>query len=744
MTSKKNRVFFLLFITFNCIPGFALSLGEPCFKNNKNFITRYFSGQSNPSELENFFNCIDNSIQLFLNHTRTANPNYYTQTELRRFMQYIGMGLTKEQKMSMSESEYIAKAEKISKAILNLKVGFIGGHSDRLYKREIALCRTMISILRKRMRAMHSVVSTLTQILNKQKVSRKELIQTTDTMKTNLVTLGTQLSKLSFSSNLSLLNKLPREIKTIGFSNTNLQYWKPVLHLLVQWKNIFLNSPKNIIKKKDWPVLLDTFGQIATLWFYYKRFLENRSLLDFRIIQHTQHFISYSLNVIRKAQHQSKKKDIFLSDVDELARRIWFLPDLSKPIFRLSLRSAVCFIINPLKNGQSCKYSMTNDIKSEDFTIHFSDLAFTITDTKEIYESSSGNNSDRIQETHWEILRQHVNSWIKTENQIRKTSQLPSLFGSPHLWLNRNINITPDRRLSFYTQRTDNIPLISHLNWQSHLMKFFTSAYTQRNTKVNQTLWNTMIKEWTAFSIALYKDMKWQHFQKLGFQIFKHGDFLTSYSNGDKILQEEEILELFSFFTSSLRTIVYTLNTMQSCESSRLYHLTADCFWNNLHDLPPAVFVGLPKLVESFSENNDKKINYINRFNSFYNNQEDISFKSLFEMFLFIHYQENTMEHLDQDYSQYLSARELEPLLNIFEQTLIDDMPFIYSKKDAFAFITYLFHYGEVPIFSDTNKISSPIRFSNWLLQPKKWQLLHIEREQILHTLFLINKKLGS
>ncbi len=743
MTFKKSSIFFLLFITVQCVPVFALSLGESCFKNNKNFITRYFSGQSNLSELENFFNCIDNSIQLFLNHTRTANSGYYTQIELRRIMQYIGMGLTKAQKMSMSESEYIAKAEQISKTIFNLKRGFIRGDPNRLHLTEINLCKKILSILRKRMRAMHSSMPILTAILNKKNISRKQLMQATDTMKTNFITLGNELSKLSFSSNLSILNQLPEEIQKIGFSNTNLQYWKPALRLLAQWKNMFLNSQKNIIQKKDWPALLDTFGQMAALWFYYKRFLESRSLLDFRIIQHTQHFISHSLNIIRKAQKQSGKNNIFLSDIDELARRVWFLPHLSKPIFRLSLRSAFCFIISPLKTKQTCKYNTTNDINSENFIIHFSDLTFTITDTKEIYESSSGDKSDKIQKEHWEILRKNLNSWIKSENTLRTTSQLPTSFGSPQQWLKRNINITSDKRISFYEQRTDNTPLLSSLNWQSHLMKLITSAYTERENQVTPKLWNTMIKEWTAFSIALYKDMKWQHFQRIGFQIFKHGDFLTSYSNGDKILQEEEILELFSFFASSLRTIIYTLDSMPSCSSSKPYHLTASCFWNNLQDLPPSVFAGFPQLIESLSNNEDKKVNYINRLSSFYSAQEDISFKSLFEMFLFMHYQENTMENLDQDYSQHLSTRELEPLLPVFEQTLINDMPFVYKTTDAFAFITYLFHYSEVPIFSDTNKISSPIRFSNWLLQPQKWQL-QIDREKILHTLFLINKKLGK
>ena len=98
----------------------AISLEDNCFKQHANFISRYFSVQSQPQssklirELEDFFDCIDNNIQLFLNHTpNTGNPNYYTQTELRRAIQFLGARKS--------------KAEEISKAILNLKTGFIGG-----------------------------------------------------------------------------------------------------------------------------------------------------------------------------------------------------------------------------------------------------------------------------------------------------------------------------------------------------------------------------------------------------------------------------------------------------------------------------------------------------------------------------------------------------------------------------------------------------------------------------------------
>lgn len=713
---------FSLFIIFYCTPLFAFSLEYSCLNQNKQFISRYFSGQAKPQEIEFFFDCIDNTIQLFLNHTRTKNPNYYTQTEIRRFMQYMGSNRT--------------RAEAISQAMLNLKKGFIGGNKNQLSLSEIILCRQILSIFRQRMRALRFIMPKLINTLNKKNITRQQLINATETMKTNLLALGNQLSKKKFSSDLSLLSQLPKNIETLGFSRTNLKYWRPALRLLSQWKNIFLSSPKQIIQNNEWPFLLDSFGQLATLWLYHKRFLEGRSWINFHAIQHTQHFLSHSMDLARNAQKQYGKRDISLTNIDELARRVWFLPYLSTPVFRLAVRSTFCFLLDPLTNNKTCKYNL--DFKNSNTKISFSDMTFTITETKEIYESKSGKKSDQIKKPHLEILKSYLGSWINSENTIRRTSLLPPLFGSPNKWLKRRMDITSDRRLLFYKERTDDHPFLSHLNWQSHLMKLVTSAYTKRGTKVNHTLWKTMIREWTALSISLYKDMQWQSFQTLGYQIFRHGDFLTSHSNGDKILQEQEILELFSIFMSSLSTVISALDVMQSCKSKKPHYLHTDCIRDHLSHLPQKIFTGFPKLSEELAQDEKKKTSYIDKLHSFYNKKETLSLKNLFELFLFVHYQENTMEYLDRNSSQDLDAWELVSLLDIFESTLIDDIPLIYTKKEAFAFITYLFHYGEIPIFD--KKISSPTQFSHWLLKPEKWKELKADRKDVLHTLFLMNK----
>ena len=723
----------VLFLTILCGPFAYGFTKDSCLNTNKQFISRYFAGHTDESELDSFFDCIDDNIQTVLNHTETGNPNYYTQTELRRLMQYMGTNR--------------AKAEQISQALIDLKAGLIGGRTNRLTLKEIAVCRKILNILRERMRAVRGIIPVLNQVLNKQAVSRKTLITTTDLLQTNLITLGVELSRLSFASRLSLLSDWPRNLNILGFSHAQLKYWRPSLALLDQWKQTFIPSSGSAISSGEWLLLLGSFARLSSLWFYHKRFLEGRRWLNPNVIQHTQHFLSYSLNLVRETHKQSGQRDILLSNLDELARKLWFLPHLSRPVFRLGLRSTFCFLLNPLTNRRPCKYEM--DFEGADAVIKFSDLTFTVANRGETHEKKrvgENSESERFGKEHLEPLREYMNAWIRTENRMRQEGRLPPvLFGSPSAQLNRKLNVTDDgTQLVFYASRGDDIALMSYLNRHSHLTRLITYAYTRReNQPVDQELWNTMIKEWTVFAMSVYRDMRWQSFQRLGFQVFNHGDFLTSQSNGDGLLQEEEILELFSLFTSSLSAVVTAMDKMQDCRinqgSGGLYRLRADCVWSGLHQLSSSLFAGAPRLLSEFSRDEGYKADYMLKLREFYSEKEELSPSDLFNTFLFVYYQENTMEYLDKDRSQDLSVQELEPLLNVFEQILIDRVPLVQTKREAFAFMTYMFHYGHIPIFGDERGFSAPLRFSNWLLDPSQWLELRTRRINLLRTLYLLN-----
>ncbi len=710
----------------------GLAIESSCFNKNKKFLAHYFSGKKvRATQLENFFDCLDNLIQALLNHTRTEHQEYYTQTELRRFIQYMGGA-----KNLNTEKEVRARAEQMSQALLQLKVGFIGGLPNRLTIDEITLCRKILYVFRDRMSVLSPSMPLIIQAFREPRTAG--LVQAMKLVKTHAGGLAEDLSGLSFSSDLSLLVKFPDHIQTLtGVSQKSLKYWGPSLLILQQWQKIF-GSSGQIIKSPELSPLLDSLGELFALWLYHNRFLTGQFYLHSSVVQNTQYFLSRSLKVLEQALKSSGKKHIALSDMDELARRVWFLPVLSRPLFRLGLRSVSCFLLKPLANKKACGY--TTDFKETTATVRFSDLTFTVTDEKEIQESLSGGTEEHINFKELKVLEEYLDSWSGAEKQIRQTGSLPSLFGSPGQWLKRKMALTPKGSLSFQVERKDNVSFLSQLNWQSHMMKWVSTAYTNRGEgPVNQKLWNTMIREWTTLAIALHKPLKWEQFQKAGFQVFRHGDFMTSRSNGDGVLQEGELLELFALSVSSATLLFSSLKLMAHCEGAPPYHLPAGCMWALLEEIPKELFAGFPVLEQSLLAQEDKKSSYIGVLKSFYNQEDFIPYKDLFKIFLFIHYQENMLEHLDLDQSFDLSVQELTKLLPVFERTIIEDVPLFNNRREAFAFITYLFYYGEIPVFNDNGSVSAPLRFSHWLLHPEKWQI-KADHKDILNAVLLVSQ----
>ena len=731
------------------------SIENSCFHQNKGFISRYFSKASTP-QVNNFFNCIDNIIQVFLNHTpREEGKKYYTKKELRIFMQYMGLNLS--------------QAEKVSQALLTLKAGFIGGNQDRLTLKEIETCRKLLAIFKQNLRGLKADMGTLVGIMNKEPVSQSAVIAVNKNIKKLFSNMGHQLSQLNVSSNLLILEKAPENLEILfsASSHLNLNIWSPALKLLMEWKKVFFkSSPAHVIQSADWQGLLDSFGELISLWLYHKRFLENQNWLDTLVINHTQYFLAKSLKAFQKALTKSQTKGIFLREVEQLAQKVWILPYLSTPTFRLGLRSSYCFVLYPLSQKKACEYS-TN---VEESKISFQNIAFTVLEGQVEEVILSETNYYPISSNQLEILSQHVRSWINEQKNIQDQKPPAILTG----WLNRKLGLTQNQELLFYDDGESKLALLSQLNWQAHVTGLLSSAYTLRvqdtekaseateegqavetekqalttgqqatHRLIDQALWDIMIQEWTPFALALYRNISWSQFQKRGSALFQHGDFLTSHSNGDKILQAEEILELFSLSVSALKTTLLAMDMMPSCLSeTNIYYVSQPCVWDKLEDLMDSVFLGFPMLQAS---NMDEKALYVallrqiaefnpdaDTFDFLEEEQEnkDLPVESLFKVFLFAHYQENIMEYLDTDLSQNLSMQELQPLIKMFGKGLSEYG--IETEDEALAFITYLFHFGGLPAFS-------PDQYENWQQNPAKWAEIKIDRTNILQALKQIN-----
>ena len=723
------KIIFCLFIWIGSIyvpSAFAqYSFNDTCITYNKQFIARYFTGVSQVSEITEFFNCLDNTIQFFLNHTSTAHSNYYTQKELTNFMQYMGFRY--------------AKAARISQAVLNIKKGLMGGDSKRLSTQEVQIVRQVLFIVKKKMHNIHPFMPALLSILNRKNIYQKaSVLHSIQHLRHNIEQLGKDLSQQNLKMNLSILQTLPHDLQTLGFSTEQLKYWEPSLKLIWHWRNLFSAGPANIISGYEWKNLLSPFGGLVELWFYYQAFLEKHSLLSFNTTPHTQYFISRLFHIFSNSY--SSRNDIPLTKVDTFLKSIWFFPWLSTPLAKLSMRAGFCFVLDRLAFGRSCEHKLEFNNTNGELFVGFGDLDFMVAVDGRMQMSLSKNKKGvYLTRAHVLAIRHYIRQWIQAENVLRQKGRLPSLFGDPNSWLRRNIHLTLDQRLLFRKKafakhgklNSNNLQaLLSHLNWQSHIMQIVSDTYGTLHPegKITEQVWNQLVQEWSILATAFYPGTHWKTFQSDGFSFFSLGDFLTANANGDNILQDKELLELFSLSMSAWQTVLNNQNRLEVCQITRAKWDKRECVLNALRRYPEQFFLSFPALYSS--RFNRKRQAYLETIRQFKDPLENI-----FTVFVLIYYQENMMEYLDKDLSGQLDLKELQALLPVFSDLLVDEFPFVSSQREIFSVVTYLFHHGQLPIFTVEKNISDPIHFADWVIRSEQWSQQLTERKNILKAL---------
>ena len=728
MYSKKLLFLSLLFFFVN--NNTYAFVENNCIAINKTFISDYFEGRSNVRQIDDFFDCIDNIIQFTLNHTETGDPDFYTQRELRHLMQYLGATPQ--------------KANEISQAFLDIKESLIDGGDRRITLHEITKVREIFRVIQSRMKAMLPHVPQFIKILNNQHINRRSLIRSLNAIEKNMAILGAELSRLSVVTNLSLIIELPDKLHQLGLSVGKLEYWRPLILLINQWKKMLSGPPNSLITSKQWPDLLNSFSQVTYMWFYYKNFLENTSWMHIHQVQHFQYFLYLFLNLIKTANNQTN--GIYLKDIEELARRVWFVPLLSTPVFSLALRSVHCFLIERLTSHQSCKHDINSQFNPKQITVEFTNRSYEIDSENNIHIQTSGTDRAKLNSSHIDILSDYLRSWTGIETRLRKEKQLRSIFGSPHIWTNRNIGINNrgKKHLVFQPinqQEHTNIPLMSYLNWHVHLTHLLVSAYhNNKNGILEWEDWSVLIREWTPLVVSIYKDLSWQDFRTEALNFFSHGDLLTSQSNGDNLLQPEESLELMAISSSAINMMVSNRETFKMCKvKDRDYYFQTNCIWRVFQTSSTKVFDGFPKLQKWFLTEAENKEQYIQYLKEFYPNNQ-LSIGNLFEIYILIHYQENIMEFLDTDASDHLTMNEITPFYTTIQNKLRRVIPLIETQEQGLAFLTYLMQFEDIPIYDITYSVSAPVHFSNWLLNPQKWRLLKVDRKRILFILNLIHK----
>ena len=641
------------------------SFNQNCITYNKHFIARYFTGSSAFHEIAGFFKCMDDSIQFFLNHTSTGHPGYYTELEMTRFLQYMGFRRF--------------KASHMSRALFGIKQGLIGGRPGQLSLYEIRMVRRILWIVKGKLERLHRVVPVLQAVLQNRSQGYREdyLSYAAAELNRTISHLGGELSQLPIQMNLALLQSFPQHIEVLGFPSSRLQYWSDSLALIRQWRKTFSGGWGHIVAGVAWRKLLQSFGGLAELWVYYKAFLENRALLSVPVVQRTQYFISRLFSIFKNSY--SVHRNIALTELDALAKKVWFFPWLSTPVAKLSMRSIFCFVLDRLAFQKSCPNQMVFNEQSGALKVDFGDLDFTVMTNGRMQMRVAKKGGGNLSKAHIRAVEQYLQRWIRSEQVLRQTGSLPDVFGSPQAWLNRNIRLTGDERLLFLPAgqkvatgdkgRGVDLALLSHLNWGSHLMQMMAAAIgvENANSQVDRHVWTRFVQEVSILATAFYPGTHWKVFQSEGFSFFSLGDFLTAGANGDGILQDKELLELFALSFSAWRTVRINQVRLDICSVTNTVWSRQQCVFNTFRKYPDKFYLSFPALRGWLSLEWDGYSEVLRRF-------ED-PLENIFTVFVLTYYQENILEYLDRDFSGDLDIAEVHPLADVFQQMLLDEFP---------------------------------------------------------------------
>ncbi len=710
-------------------------LGKSCLEINSNFVPRYIHGIAEKKEVDSFFECIINFTTFFLRHKETKYSGYLRAVELQRLIQLI---VVPEE----------AKALTIAKSVLRVKTAIIGGNENGITDQEFHTFQDILRVLQKQVGNIRLQAPMILRILNGHVIPSSQFLFFTQKLKQFLTGVGNGLAKIrqtkdraNVNSDLYRLSKISSDLKRIGLLPEKFTDWDPLMHWLRQWKKIFSQSSKTLILPSQWPILMSDLGSLTSLWLYYNAFLKDKSWLQEDTIRHSEYVLTQSLYLTMQIQDRTPKKQIRLKDIDELARRTWFFPDLSSSSFSLTLRSTFCFVMNRLANNKPCQYQMS--FQDQEMKINFKDRFFRFTEQRNIRVLPNlGSVGEFLTRDHIKILRKYLLSWKRSETYLTKKFQMPNnFFGSPNDWLFRNMDVTSDLRLRFHKRKT-NVPLLRLLNWQSHITKLVTSAYLKENQKIDRQVWKKIVREWTGVVASVYPKISWQNLQKEFLKFFEYGDFLTSQSNGNGVLEPEEILELFALSASSLKMTLLATSRMSICNTvDNLFDRT--CIFGILHFFPRQVFDSFPNLEHILSRNLIEKEEYFIALESFKHKNEELNFGELFETFMLMHYEENMIEYLNVNRRDNVSMQELSALADTFFSIIKRTTPIIRTEREAFGFISYLFYYDKIPIVGE-NSILAPLKFNQWLLQPEKWRHMRVRRIQILRALITLNRSLTN
>lgn len=215
--------------------------GTGCLNNAGPVFERFFDGKADETEINAFWACANDSVELFLKNTTASRAESYSPTELSSFL-----------------TKYFLDGKPIPPGLLEqamrLKKGLIGGETNRITRNEFRRIMGLFQVLQEQQLKLRSVMPvSVESILTRSRDNEEEFERILRTFEQAMHAVGKGLEGSIGTYTLSDLNSLVRELRGFLGGAEWLDRAEKLSGITGPVKAIFIAPPATELGPRDWP-----------------------------------------------------------------------------------------------------------------------------------------------------------------------------------------------------------------------------------------------------------------------------------------------------------------------------------------------------------------------------------------------------------------------------------------------------------------------------------------------------------
>ena len=221
-----------------------------CLNGAGRVIEDYIASRTGPQALEDMFGCVDSSIQLFLERTRTSTPGVYQPLELRNFIERFFIGENIISNALMAET-------------MEFKRSILGGRGDLLTSDELRSMRRIMRSLKDALVRLDKY-RPLT-ISNLSALSAAQQNEVISVINSAAADFGADVSLTAGDYSMVRLEALLKEFERT-FPGDGLKQFINRFSLVRMFKPVLFGTSSDEFRSEEWPRFLKTAARVFGIY----------------------------------------------------------------------------------------------------------------------------------------------------------------------------------------------------------------------------------------------------------------------------------------------------------------------------------------------------------------------------------------------------------------------------------------------------------------------------------------------